>query len=127
MGKNGLDFHIVIQHSDLTDFADALVRQKAVIETHLGLEVRSDVKTKPIQQLNGILKLIGLRLEPLRPQKSNGRKVYQYRLDAESLARLRAVIEARKAVSPNEFASGQYGQPKSEDNDDFNGEEAGDN
>jgi len=102
----------VIQHADLTKFAEALVEQRAVIETHLGIEVRKDVKAKPVQQLGSVLKLVGLRLERHQTLKQGGRKAYQYRLEPKSLARIRAIVEARK-LQNNEK--------------DFRDEEAGDN
>jgi len=97
MKGNRLDSEVMVQHSGLTGFADALVEQKAVIETHLGIEIRSDVKTKSVQQLGMILQLVGLRLERVATPKRKGQKVYQYRLEPKTLVGMKAIVEARKA------------------------------
>ncbi len=76
-----LNPEVIIEGSDLHRFAEFALEKKALIETHLGLEVRRDVTSKPVQQLGRILRLVGLRLEPLPPRKEGGRKVYSYRLE----------------------------------------------
>jgi hypothetical protein len=98
-------------------FADALAEQKAVIETHLGLEIRLDVKTKSIQQLGTILKLVGLRLERIASSKRKGRKVYQYRLEPKSLAGMRAIVEARKAHGQRQSCGRLFGSAKADDSE----------
>jgi hypothetical protein len=69
----------------------------AVIETHLGIDIRRDVKAKPVQQLGRILRLLGLRLERFGSNKQEGQKTYRYRLEPKSLASLKAIVQARKA------------------------------
>ena len=89
---------MVIEASDLVQFADTLSKKKAAIECHLGLEVQCDVRDNPVQQLSRILKLIGLRFERVRARKEKGRKLYTYRLAPEPLARMKGIVDARKAL-----------------------------
>ena len=102
-----------------------MAEQKAVIETHLGIEIRSDVKTKSIQQLGTILKLLGLRLERVVSSKRKGRKVYQYRLEPKSLAGMKAIVEARKAQGQRQSCGRLFHLAEAVHSNDEN--EAGDN
>ena len=63
--KDGVIQPITLTMDDLADFADAMLKDKPIIENVLDLEVRADLHTKPMRQLNEVLKLIGLRCEPL--------------------------------------------------------------
>ena len=119
------DSEVMIQHSGLLGFADALVEQKAVIETHLGIEIRSDVKTKSIQQLGRILKLLGLRLERIASPKRKGRKIYQYRLEPKSLGGMKTIAESRKAQGKRQPCGRLFHSAKADHSNDEN--EAGDN
>jgi hypothetical protein len=74
MIEGRLNPEAVLELSRLGEFADTLVRHKAVVETHLGFEVRRDVKAKPVQQLGRILRLLGLRLERCGSNKREGQK-----------------------------------------------------
>jgi hypothetical protein len=84
MIEGRLNPEAVLEQSRLGEFADTLVRHKAVVETHLGIEVRRDAQNKPVQQLGRILRLLGLKLEPLDTKKQGGKKTYQYRLEPEA-------------------------------------------
>ncbi len=122
-----LDPDVIIQHSDLARFADQTLAAKGVVENVLGIEVRSDIQSKPVQQLGAVLGLVGLKLARVEVQKEAGRKIYRYRLGSESLVRIEAIIEARKALTPRQFGSDQYRWPISEDQDVDCSEEGGDN
>ena len=54
---------VVLTGADLGPFVRFCRDHKASIETLLGCEVRSDVETKPVQQLGAVLKLVGVRLK----------------------------------------------------------------
>jgi hypothetical protein len=101
----------IIHLADLGNFSETLIRHKTVIETHLGLEIRKDVKEKPVQQLGRYLRLVGLKLARLPAFKENGRKVYPYRLEQESLARMKAIVEARRPQGERHFSPGVFGIP----------------
>src|SRR5829696_7005979 len=70
--------------------------KKAEIENLLELEIRSDLEEKPIQQLNYVLKLVGLRTVRGKPFKRSGQKIYPYRLDSEALDRVEGIKAARR-------------------------------
>ncbi len=115
MTDGRFDPNAVIQHSDLAQFVQTMIEAKGVVENGLGIEVRSDAEAKPMQQLGAVLRLVGLRLERADVQRQEGRKIYRYRLESESLARMKAIVEARKALTPRQFGFNQYGWPDSED------------
>jgi len=94
MTEGRLNPEAVLEQSRLGEFADTLVRHKAVVETHLGIDIRRDVKAKPVRQPGRILRLLGLRLERYGSNKREGQKTYRYRLEPKSLARLKAIVQA---------------------------------
>jgi hypothetical protein len=94
-----LDVDAVVEASDLIQFADTLSKKKAAIENQLGVQVQRDFRDKPVQQLGRILGLVGLCLERVHTRKARGKKVYAYRLAPGPLARLKAIVQARKAGS----------------------------
>jgi hypothetical protein len=112
MNEGRLNPEAVLEQSRLGEFADTLVRHKAVVETHLGIEVRRDAQNKPVQQLGRILRLLGLKLEPLDAKKQGGKKTYQYRLEPKSLAGMKAIIQARKAQGQRQFGGKLFGCPE---------------
>jgi len=112
MSEGRLNSEAVIQQSDLAEFTKASLKHKAVIETHLGIDIRRDVKAKPVQQLGRILRLLGLRLERCGSNKREGQKTYQYRLELQSLASLKAIVQARKAQGQRQFGGRLFGCPE---------------
>jgi hypothetical protein len=112
MIEGRLNPEAVLEQSRLAEFDDTLVRHKAVVETHLGIDIRRDVKAKPVQQLGRILRLLGLRLERCGSNKRGGQKTYQYRLELKSLASLKAIIQARKAPGQRQFGGRLFGCPE---------------
>ncbi len=105
----------IIDQSDLSQFVDRVLSSKASVENILGIEVRSDVRSKPIQQLGSILALVGLRLERAGVQKIHNRKIYRYRVEPVSLAAMKEIVDRRKSISPIQFASEQYGWSADDD------------
>jgi hypothetical protein len=91
-----LDADVVVEASDLIQFADTLSKKKAAIENQLGVQVQRDFRDKPVRQLGRILGLVGLRLERVHSRKEKGKKVYGYRLAPGPLARMKAIVQARK-------------------------------
>jgi hypothetical protein len=112
MSEGRLNSEAVIQQSDLAEFTNVLLKHKAVIETHLGIDIRRDVKAKPVQQLGRILRLLGLRLERCGSNKREGQKTCQYRLVPKSLAGLKAIIQARKAQGQRQFGGRLFDCPE---------------
>jgi hypothetical protein len=73
--KDGrFDDEVVIERADLSEFAEFAKQNKSAVENLLELEVRRDVEQKPIQQLNGVLKLVGLRVIKVGAVKRDGQK-----------------------------------------------------
>jgi hypothetical protein len=96
-----LDGDAVIEASNLAQFTDTLFKKKATIENQLGVQVQRDFWDKPVQQLGRLLGLVGLRLERVHTRKEKRKKVYAYRLAPGPLARMTAIVEARKGPTPD--------------------------
>jgi hypothetical protein len=94
-GTTGPHTDNVFDRSDLADFIQFVRAHKAVIENLLGFEVRTDFESNPVQQLNQVLKLLGLRVVKAKPVKKAKRKVYRYHLDLAALRRLRLKLYTR--------------------------------
>ena len=62
----------------------------------LGLDVRADVREKPITSLNAVLKVIGLRVRNTRRRRVNGQIVREYELDRAAYGRMLRIIERRR-------------------------------
>ena len=107
----------VIDQFDLGKLVDKMVSEKATVENVLGIEVRSDIHLKPVQELGMILGLIGLKPERVKAQKDKGRKIYRYRIEPESLKRVEEIVEQRKVLSQEEFGSQQYGWSEVQDDE----------
>src|SRR5262249_49552725 len=95
--KEGALAPITLTMNNLNEFAGAMLENKPIIENVLGLEVRADVRTKPMTQLNAILKLVGLSCKPQK-KKAKGRMIYPYRLDQASYDRMLRLVEKRRAT-----------------------------
>jgi hypothetical protein len=87
---------VAVNTGDLEEFVKFAREKKAEIETLLGIEVRSDLDTKAVQQLGAVLKLIGLKLKRSGSQKRMGQKIYTYHVDEASWRRLNRVVQLRK-------------------------------
>jgi hypothetical protein len=79
----------IIDQSDMKQLVEKMVSAKASVENVLGIEVRSDIHIKPVQQLGPLLGLVGLKLERVQTQKDQGRKIYRYRLEPDSFGRMK--------------------------------------
>jgi hypothetical protein len=108
----------IIDQSDLGKLVEKMVSAKASVENVLGVEVRSDIHNKPVQQLGAVLGLVGLKLERVQAQKEQERKIYRYRIEPESLGRMQGIVERRKVLSQSQFGCKQYGWSETEDDED---------
>jgi hypothetical protein len=81
---------------DLADFATALLMNRKVIENALGVDVRADVREKPVTSLNAILRMIGLRVRNTRRRRVNGRIVREYAFDRAAYGRILKIVERRR-------------------------------
>ena len=83
-----------------------------------GIEVRSDIYNKPVQQLGALLGLVEVKLERVQTQKDQKRKIYRYRIAPESWERIQGIVERRKVIREEEFELKQYGWSETEGNED---------
>ena len=72
---------IEITQNDLKGFSAEAVKLTHALRSHVGVKVRADVKSKPMQLLGKLLKLTGLELVKARSSGKTGVKVYFYQLD----------------------------------------------
>jgi Origin of replication binding protein len=107
--KEGVLAPTTLTMADLDEFARAMRDNKPIIENVLDLEVRRDVRVKPMTQLNAVLKLVGLSCKPLKKKKANGRMIYPYRLDQASYDRMLRLVEKRRAIDGWRAIYGMHG------------------
>ncbi|MEI9406934.1 plasmid replication protein, CyRepA1 family [Mesorhizobium argentiipisi] len=97
-GDDGFRLDVEVRKADLVDFAGLAIRQKAIFEMQLGVEIRTDVDKNPIQQLNHVLALVGQELAPSRTEKRDGQKIRYYSLNPELLSRAISLVERRDRI-----------------------------
>jgi hypothetical protein len=78
------------------EFVDALLANSAIVENALDLDVRADVREKPMTSLNAILRMIGLRMKLTRRRRVNGRIVCEYQFDRGAYDRMLRIVERRR-------------------------------
>jgi hypothetical protein len=87
---------------DLAGFTKECIRKKLQIERLLDIPVRKDVRENPIQQLNALLRLVGLSLGKQKAKSSGGNKRYIYTLDGDKLALVQTIADRRADQSVRE-------------------------
>jgi hypothetical protein len=108
-GKLNLD--AVISRADLVPFAEFVSENKPQLENVFDRQVREDVRTKPTRQLNDFLATMGLKLVNAGTRRSEGDKVYDYRLDPERIEIMQSVVDDRVAAKGWEWLAQQNGWP----------------
>jgi hypothetical protein len=88
----------VITQDSLAAFSQRCISEKARSERVLGIEVRADVGSKALAQLNVYLKMIGLKAVLLKKSSAGGKAVYTYRLDEVLLMRMQFLMQQRRAA-----------------------------
>lgn len=81
---------------DLGNFVGRVRSLRRYIESLLEIPVRSDLASKPVQQLGSVLKLVGLSLKSHRISKVNGKKLYHYRIDRTLYDCMKSIVAIRK-------------------------------
>ena len=74
----------------LASFINIVKAEAANIGLILGISMREDFEWKPMLQLSAFLKLLGLKLGERQTRYIDGKKIYSYGLDSDSLARIQA-------------------------------------
>ena len=97
-----LDSSKKLELLELDNFASLCLSQKSKIERLFKIPVRKDVCRNPTQQLNSILKLLGLSLIKPKTKSLNGDKRYIYILDADKLDLIQRVANRRADIALKE-------------------------
>jgi hypothetical protein len=84
-----------LRTDSLDDFVAAYIADKRRIQSELGLDMRSDITTKPVQQLGRVLSLVGANVVLAATTKDNGVKRRTYRIDGEKVMALMDIVVRR--------------------------------
>lgn len=104
------DAEKVVTMESLKGFAAYCVRAKLKIQRLLGMELRTDLKDNPIQQLNAFLSLCGLKAVNVKTISKGDKKIYEYGLDRVSYDRAMSLIARRsKPTAPPEDETRRQG------------------
>jgi hypothetical protein len=106
-GEFGQD--AVIDSSHLGAFSEFAAANRSALENLLDLEIRSDVSRKPVQQLNAVLGLMGLRVVKIGTTRSHEQKTYRYGMDRTALRSMLKIKRDRERTSGWQFVCCQYG------------------
>lgn len=102
MRGGAFDADAQVEAGELGEFVIECRRSREKLARLFGVDVRGDLATKPVSQLQEVLKLFGLKLDSKRNQ-SGGKSRYVYWLNAEKLAHIRQWVE-RRSDSANRSA-----------------------
>lgn len=94
--KDGFNSDQVVTQNSLLLFSQYCRKNKLNIEQLLNIDIRRDLESKPVTQLNKFLALIGLKLSVSDTHKIAGKKIYEYRLDEQLLSRMTSLIKIRQ-------------------------------
>lgn len=86
-----------VSNDDLKPFVASCKKLKLKIERLLDTTLRKDYATKPIQQLNELLRMCGVRLVVKNTTKKYGQKIYQYQIDDAGLGEIQEIVKRRNA------------------------------
>lgn len=84
-----------LRTDSLAKFVAAYSADKRRIQSELGLDQRSDIEKKPVQQLGRVLALIGTKLVLAATAKHKGVKTRSYRINGDMLLALMEVVVRR--------------------------------
>ena len=90
---------IEFELDDLDKFANFSIQMRVLVETQLGLTIRSDIKKKATEQLGDFLKTVGLKLKMNRSKKVNGKKIYLYKLDLDAYSLVEGIASTRRKIA----------------------------
>ncbi|HEX2830229.1 MAG TPA: plasmid replication protein, CyRepA1 family [Burkholderiales bacterium] len=104
------DVDAVVTMDSLRPFAQYCLKHKAQIARLFNVTIRNDeaLEHKPTQVLGKLLAYVGLRFAKPRIRKLNGRKIYEYRLDAEALERANQIRVRRASAPPDATAADDF-------------------
>jgi len=85
----------IIRGDELTTFSDYCSKHKNEIAQLYGLAIRRDIHKKSVSQLWEFLNLMGVRHRKLNTVKENGKKIYLYSIQEESVKFLEDILARR--------------------------------
>lgn len=92
----GFDLKSVITTDTLSAFIATCRKQKLKIERVLGMSLRNDYASKPMQQLSQFLGMCGVKTVR-KATKKNGIKTYNYNIADVALADIQEIVKRRKS------------------------------
>lgn len=93
---NGVfDSSIEYSIESLQKFSEVCLEYKPYLEAQFDIEVRKDIMKNPTQQANAMLSLVGLCQRRTRTAKIDGKKVYFYCVDQDSIDRMNSIVKHR--------------------------------
>lgn len=109
--KNEVITTVEFSGNDLKEFIRFCQKLKSVIERQLGLNIRTDLASKPAMQLGVFLGLVGIKTFKSRTEKnSDGGKTYFYKIDPVSVKRMISLVEMEEQrKNPWEAINIRYG------------------
>lgn len=87
-GTAGFDENASVTADDLEAFSSLCEKNRTLMEELLGTELRKDIRSNPVRQLNIFLKFCGLRLEKRDRKRTGGRAKRIYGLNREILTEM---------------------------------------
>lgn len=84
-----------IHMSDLKDFVTYIKKNKQTLQRLFNTDIRTDINTKPVQQLNGYLKRLGITTKRTSKKTPDGGKDYYYTINPERLQTIEDIVNTR--------------------------------
>lgn len=85
--------------STLVEFVKYCEKNKPKIEQVLGIDIRKDIRTKPMTQLQAFLSKVGMKTVGVGEVRTGGKKTYQYGIDPKRLEERLEIVHARALTS----------------------------
>lgn len=104
------DVNSKISMTDLDAFFKLVLKSKSIIETQLGMTLRSDVQNNPVTMLSKIINEIGLKLNKPKAKTVKRQKLYYYTLCEDKYKTIIDVVQRRqtKGMTGWAFVDKQY-------------------
>ena len=86
---------VSVNAGTLKSFLHALEAQRRQVETLFGMPIYVDCWSKPVVQLKGVLRLVGLDLENTETKQEGGKKTRNYSIPSDMLAAMVNAVKKR--------------------------------
>lgn len=94
------DTSATITNDGLKSFVAICKKQKLSIERMLGISLRKDYTSKPMQQLSQFLGMCGMKMVNQNFVKRKSQKIYQYKIDSVAVVEIQEIVQRRKSKCP---------------------------